>query len=283
VPDARVTARQARGLEFALRSGPIDRVHERVTRREAISAEETRRLEQRIADLEQALAARDEFIATVGHELRNPLSPLFLQVQQLIEAQQAPGCPPSPEWLAVRLQGLATRLYRFVDTLNRLLDISRMQAGRIELITEEVDLAQVAAEVCSGMEREIRVAKSPLHVDLSRAVGIWDRLRLEQIVGNLLSNAIRYGAGHPIEVRVACGPGVASLSVRDRGIGIAEPDLDRIFERFERVSGPRTAGGFGVGLWVVRRLCRALEGEVAVQSKLGQGSLFTVTLPRSKD
>jgi signal transduction histidine kinase len=112
------------------------------------------------------------------------------------------------------------------------------------------------------------------------AVGLWDRLRLEQIVSNLLNNASKFGAGHPIEIRVRAGNGVSRLELEDHGIGIDAPDQARIFERFERAVPTRNYGGFGLGLWIVRRIAEALGGSVSVESRLGRGSKFTVVLPQ---
>jgi signal transduction histidine kinase len=112
-----------------------------------------------------------------------------------------------------------------------------------------------------------------------RVRGIWDRIALEQITDNLLSNAIKYGAGQPIEITLMSDGKTASLRVQDNGIGISEADQARIFGRFERAVTRRAHGGFGIGLWVVRQLVDAMGGDIAVLSKPGSGSTFTVTLP----
>jgi signal transduction histidine kinase len=239
--------------------------------------------QRRIAQLEEALAARDEFIATVGHELRNPLAPILLQIERLIEAPSSSAAEPVPEWMRARLRAISSGLHRFVEVLNRLLDISRMQAGHIDLVLEDVDLAEVTREVCTRFERELAAARSELAVHVAPVVGRWDRLRLEQIATNLLSNAIRYGAGRPIEVRVEADAASARLIVRDEGVGIAEQDFELIFRRFERVSSSRSSGGLGMGLWLVQTICRALGGSIEVRSRLGEGSTFIVTLPRGCD
>jgi signal transduction histidine kinase len=133
------------------------------------------------------------------------------------------------------------------------------------------------------MERETAASQSLLTVHArERVMGRWDRLRLEQICSNLLSNAVRYGLGNPIDITVTTQGATAVLEIRDRGLGIPADELEIIFERFERGSRSRQTGGFGVGLWVVKKLCRALGGDVEVQSKPGQGSTFTITLPRDE-
>ena len=109
--------------------------------------------------------------------------------------------------------------------------------------------------------------------------GMWDRLRLEQICRNLLSNAIRFGAGRPIEIQVAGDAELATLEVCDHGVGIPADHQARVFERFERGAGQRS-GGFGIGLWLVRNICAAMKGTVSIVSEPGEGACFTVTLPR---
>jgi signal transduction histidine kinase len=114
------------------------------------------------------------------------------------------------------------------------------------------------------------------------AVGRWDRTRLEQIVANLLANAVKYGAGAPIEVALEIDDGAVALSVRDHGIGISVSDQQRIFDRFERAVSERHHGGLGLGLWVTRHMAEAMGGSVRVESVPGAGSTFVVTLPRDR-
>jgi signal transduction histidine kinase len=239
-------------------------------------------LRARIITLEQALRARDEFISTVGHELKNPLSPVFIHAEQILKgAREAPGGVVSTEWLIPRLESFTHRFRRFLQTLNRILDVSRISSGKISLHIEDVDIVEVMREIMSSMERELIASKSALTLHAEgEVVGRWDRLRLEQICGNLLSNAIRYGLSRPIDIFIEAHGDTATLTVRDRGMGIAEEDQARIFDRFERATGVSRTGGFGVGLWVVKKLCTAMGGDIAVQSTISEGSTFTVTLPR---
>jgi signal transduction histidine kinase len=243
------------------------------------------RLEHQVATLQQAVLARDEFIAMLGHELRNPLSPIYLQVQVLLEQiRRHRGEPIEASWLEPKVELLAKRLARFLERLNHLLDISRATVDRIELELETVDLASVVRELVNSFDRELTVSESPLiFVANEPVMGAWDRLRLEQIVGNLISNAIRYGSGKPIEVRVESDERAARIVVRDHGIGIADSDQQRIFERFERAVPRPRVGSFGIGLWLVRKLCSAMGGTVSVASRVGEGAEFTVALPRRRD
>jgi signal transduction histidine kinase len=236
---------------------------------------------RRVAELENTVRAHEEFLSTLGHELRNPLSPLCMQAEYLRDAaHNSESGSVAVDWLVPQLDRFGWRLRKFIDLLNRIMDVSRLSAGQVTLELEPVDLAYVSRDVCTAWDRELSAAKCELSLHADAAVmGTWDRMRIEQIVSNLLSNAIRYGAGKPIHVSVRATASHAHFSVRDQGIGIAEQDRDRIFQRFERVSSQRHAGGFGIGLWIVLQSCVAMGGSIDVRSQLGVGSEFIVTLP----
>jgi PAS domain S-box-containing protein len=239
----------------------------------------------RVQELQNAVASRDEFIATVAHELRNPIAPLTFQLRLAIEkAEQiaSAGEPMPVDWVQSQLRRMEQRLHRLLETLDRLLDVSRLSTGRIDLQPEPTDLAVAVREVVSALDAELAVARCKLTItERAQATGLWDRLRVEQICRNLLSNAIRFGAGRPIDVVIDADPQLATLQVRDLGVGIEPDQQARIFERFERGLEQRS-GGFGIGLWVVNSICVAMGGTITVDSALGEGARFTVTLPRRK-
>jgi anti-sigma regulatory factor (Ser/Thr protein kinase) len=171
---------------------------------------------------------------------------------------------------------------RIAKLVASLLDVSRITAGRLDLEVEEVDLATVVQEVLSRHEEELQAAGCALTVRCAGpAVGTWDRLRLDQVVTNLVSNAVKYGAGRPVEVLVRADDHTATLMVRDHGIGIPPEHQKRIFDRFERVVSGRHYGGFGLGLWIVRQIVEAFGGSIDVASQPGEGSTFTVQFPRT--
>jgi signal transduction histidine kinase len=240
-------------------------------------------LRRRIAELERALSVRDEVIGTLGHELRNPLSPVYLQLGQVIETLEE-GVAPDRDWLLAKLAAVRTRFESFLASLDRLLEASR-PGGALSLEPERLDLGQLVREVCAGMQSQLDAARSELVFTVTGPLsGRWDRLRLQQIVWNLLTNAVRYGAGGPIHVEVAGLPDRASLVVKDHGIGISDEDQARIFEPYQRgAAGKKSSGGFGLGLWIVRRLTDAMGGTIAVESRPGEGATFTVTLPALGD
>ncbi|MES1208601.1 MAG: ATP-binding protein, partial [Pseudomonadota bacterium] len=137
-------------------------------------------------------------------------------------------------------------------------------------------------EAAQRFTADAMAAKCTMKLDLSDPlVGTWDEARLDQIVTNLLGNAIKYGAGGVIEVEGRSEGDSVRLTVRDHGIGISAPDQQRIFHRFERASGQRQHPGLGLGLWITSELCKALGGRITVASALGAGAAFTITLPRS--
>ena len=235
------------------------------------------------AEAGEAVRLRDEFLSIASHELKTPLTPIQLQVGSLrrrlddVVAGRAPR--PWVEERLVRIERQSDRLERLV---NELLDVSRIRAGRLTLAFEPVDLAAVVRDVHEHLEDSGRAerAGSPIVLQLQDGViGTWDRLRVEQVVENLLSNALKYGAGKPIEVTVESHGDDALLRVVDRGLGIAPDDQDRIFGRFERAVSARNYGGLGLGLYIVAHVVRALHGRIEVRSEPGHGAAFVVTLP----
>jgi signal transduction histidine kinase len=176
------------------------------------------------------------------------------------------------------VDGQIDRLHSLLGTL---LDVSRVSAGKLTLDLCEVDLAEVVREVAGRLEPEAASRATTIRVGAEAAIGRWDRARLDQVVTNLLTNALKYGGGRPVVVEVLAQPGVAVLRVRDQGIGIAPEDLSTVFNEFERAGNAAPFSGLGLGLWIVRKLVAAHGGEVSVESALGQGSTFTVRLPRN--
>jgi signal transduction histidine kinase len=229
--------------------------------------------------LEQALRARDEFLSIAAHELRNPMHSLLLQVSAAVQVARQQGAAP----LVRRLERVQQIVDRYVKRASLLLDVGRMNATGMLPQLESVDFAEVVREVVQSYAPEATFNRSPLQVKVPATLpGRWDRLALEQIVSNLISNAIKFGAGAPIEVSLAQDPEAASVrfEVRDHGIGIADVDQERIFGRFERLSAqPGHPAGAGVGLWLVRGLVEAHGGSISVHSSAAQGATFAVVLP----
>ncbi|HEV8547961.1 MAG TPA: HAMP domain-containing sensor histidine kinase, partial [Polyangiaceae bacterium] len=248
----------------------------------AITAEKQRSLARERAareDAERGVELREEFLALVSHELRTPLTPLELQLEGLLRA-----LPPENDALRPRLERAKRQSARLVRLVDELLDSSRLAGGRLELSRERFDCGELAREILERARDEATRAGSLLSLKAEGSlVGVWDRERLGEALGHLLSNAIKYGRGGPIELSLSGAPGGVEITCADRGIGIEAAALSRIFERFERAVPDRNHGGLGLGLYVARAIARAHGGDIAVESGLGVGSTFTLRLPRDAE
>jgi signal transduction histidine kinase len=224
---------------------------------------------------------RDDFLHVAGHELKTPLAALLLQLDGMLRQAQRGQFAAQPELLRERLVKTRTQAQRLERLVGELLDVSRLSSGQLVLELEEVDLAGLAREVTERLGEQAQRAGCALTVSGPEApvVGRWDRLRVDQVLTNLLANAFKYGVGKPIELRLERVGPAARVVVRDHGIGIAAADQARIFERFERAVSDSHYGGLGLGLWICRQIVEALGGTIAVESALGQGSTFVVMLP----
>jgi signal transduction histidine kinase len=227
-----------------------------------------------------AIRLREEFLSIASHELRTPITAIQLHVQELLRTLARHPEGIAPERLRRSLEVADRQVKRQMHMVNELLDVSRMGAGRLVLRPEPVDLAILVREVAERFEQELARTGSRLTVEAPAPVpGRWDRLRLEQVVTNLVSNAVKYGQGKPIGLTVEAADGRARLAVRDAGLGIAPEHLERVFGRFERAVSERHYGGFGLGLWIAREIIESMGGHISVSSQLGVGSTFRVELP----
>jgi PAS domain S-box-containing protein len=232
-------------------------------------------------EAQQAIRARDEFLSIASHELRTPLTPLQIHFQRLLR-QPGDEILAAPARLQHTLERCERQVRRLEALIDNLLDVSRISSGRLRLQPETVDLADVVRDVSGRFTEELTAAGCELLLDSDQpVVGHWDRLRLEQVVTNVLGNAIKYGGGKPIEIRVEETPETGRLRIQDHGIGIEGDDLTRIFRRFQRAVSSRSYGGLGLGLYITRQIVDAHCGSIEVESTPGAGSVFTVELPRA--
>jgi signal transduction histidine kinase len=244
--------------------------------------EHNARLIAEVARLTEAVEARDAFLAVAAHELRNPMTPIIGRIQILARAARRPDF--QVERLVQGLDQLEWLIARYLKRANVLLDVSRITSGKLTLDRVPVDVCEVAREVIENFRPLRQHADSELALDLpgEPVVVSGDRLAIEEILDNLVSNAMKYGANEPILLRIGLEEEqrCAVIRVSDSGSGISADDQARIFERFERAIQPgEHLRGFGVGLWIVRQLCQGMEGSVRVDSSPGQGSTFSVSLP----
>ena len=231
-------------------------------------------------EAQRAIELRDEFLSIASHELRTPLTSMQLMVSGMQRTIKRPDM--TLDKVSDKLVSLDRHVGRLTDLVNALLDVSRASAGRLQLELDDVDLVAVVRDVTARFQPDLANAGCFLSMQLpDELVGRWDPMRLDQVVTNFLSNAIKYGAGKPIEVGVRQESDRAILTVRDHGIGIAEADQRRIFERYGRAVSAEHYGGLGLGLWIVRVYVDAMGGSIHVASEPGRGSLFTVELPLS--
>jgi PAS domain S-box-containing protein len=237
--------------------------------------------ERALAGAREAVRARDVFLAVAAHELRTPLTPLRLELESLQRAARGQRASRlTPEAIATRAGSMERHLTRLTGLVTDLLDVARIAGGKLEMVLGEVELGALVREVVARHAVEIARAGSAVSVKADApVVGVWDRARLEQVVENLLTNALKYGRAQPIEIEVSAAGGRARLAVRDRGIGVPPESRERIFDQFERAASERHYGGLGLGLWLVREIVAALGGSVRVESEVGVGSTFTVELP----
>jgi PAS domain S-box-containing protein len=272
-----VCGRTVGGLTFSAPSGrtysraDLDLVV-RLARRAALAMEN----EGLYRAAQDALHTREEFLAVAAHEIRGPITAIMLAVQSL-RAGLVDATARS------RMSGViereARRLARLVDEL---LDLGKLRAGQLHFQLEEVDLAEVVREVTGRLSTEVARSGSSLTIHSERVVGTWDRLRVDQVVTNLVTNAVKFGLGKPIEITVAAEAGWARLAVHDGGIGIAPDMRQRIFQPFERAVPMRQYGGLGVGLYIVRTIVDGLGGRVRIEGGPGEGSIFTVEIPQAR-
>lgn len=234
----------------------------------------------RIGELEAALSARDGFLNLAAHELKTPITALQLYVDGLLRALKKGALPPEDvERRIHKVREQSVRLDRLVSSL---LDVSR--ASALPVYPEPIDLTELSLTVIERYREEAARAKCPVDFRTGGPVfGKWDRPRLEQLLGNLLANAIQYAPGGPICVSVLQDGPVARLAVIDHGPGVVLADRARIFERFSRVGRTGPAGAFGLGLWIAKQIAESHGGVIGVSGEPGAGATFMVVLPRLRE
>ncbi len=233
------------------------------------------------AAAEEAIRSRDEFLSIASHELFTPITSLMLSLEAMLPAASGAAGEALDARAMRKLLDLVLRQgRRLIRLIGDLLDVSRIQTGRLVLQLGEVELGALVHEVVERHEPDIARSRCTVSVNACDPVhGRWDRSRLDQVVTNLLSNSMKFGAGKPVEIAIAAERGLARLIVRDRGIGIHTTLQARIFDRFERAVSSEHYGGLGLGLYISRRIVEAHGGSIRVESELEVGSTFTVELP----
>jgi predicted ATPase/signal transduction histidine kinase len=244
-------------------------------RRMALAIDNVRLLEE----TQRALHLREEFLRIASHELRTPLASLRLSAQGLLRATEQHRAV-SPEILDRTLHRMLDNTARLEQLTSELLDVTRIEQDRLQLNPTEIALDAIVREAVDHIEAELAAVGSSVSIECATpVVGRWDPSRLEQVVTNLLINAAKFGAGKPIEIRIDQLGAAARLTVTDHGIGIDPARQPYVFDRFERAVPSSRYGGLGLGLYIVRSIVVAHGGTITVDSELGAGSTFTLTLP----
>jgi PAS domain S-box-containing protein len=256
------------------RYGPADLdLADELARRTALAIENA----QLYRGAQEALRVREDFLSIAAHEIRGPITSLHLSIQALRKSS------PTSRMMGRLLDVIERDDKQLIRLVDELLDVTRIRGGRLHFELEKVDLAEITREVTARLGPDLARSGSSLSVATQgELVGLWDRTRLDQVVTNLVSNAVKYGLGKPIEVSAEGDDERATLVVRDHGIGIEPRAKDRIFDPFARAVSARNYGGLGLGLYIVRTIVDAFGGTVKVDSAPQAGSTFTVVLPRLK-
>ncbi|MDB5760071.1 MAG: hybrid sensor histidine kinase/response regulator [Burkholderia sp.] len=234
-------------------------------------------------ELEHAVKMRDDFMSIVAHELRTPLNTLFLESQlrrmQLGRGNMAAFEPSQLEAMFARDDRQIRNMVRLIEDM---LDVSRIRSGTLSVRPVKTELSRLLQRVIDDLGQQAAAVGSAISLHAPQPVdGWWDEFRIEQVMVNLLTNALRYGGGKPVEVSLSPTPRGAHIDVRDHGIGISPDDRERIFQQFERAGGGRSADGLGLGLFITQQLVEAHGGSIRVASEPGVGSVFSLELPHA--
>ncbi|HAK90123.1 signal transduction histidine kinase [Massilia sp. UYP32] len=261
----------------------------RETRRQMLALEQSRQeqevllreLNQTQQELQRSLRMRDEFMSLVAHELRTPLNTLFLETQmRSLQLKRGNTAAFGAQQMEAMIQRDERQIKSMIRLIDDMLDVSRMRSGKLSIRPAQVELMNLLERVVSDLSLQAATTGSSLTLRPHDGVtGCWDEFRVEQVIVNLLTNALRYGCGQPVEVSVERSGDMVRIDVRDQGKGIASSDLERIFEPYERGARNGEPKGLGLGLYISRQLAISHGGELRVTSKPGEGSVFSLVLP----
>ncbi|RYZ71538.1 MAG: hypothetical protein EOP09_04515 [Proteobacteria bacterium] len=244
---------------------------------------ELRRAEVKLND---ALRMRDEFLTMVSHELKTPLTSLRLYSQlQKRKIQRSDVSVYDESSVQKLVDSVDRQTGRLSRLINEMFDVSRITTGKLQLRREQIDLEEVIRFAIARVTEENDWAEGLIEFNSTGSMhGYWDPIRVEQVITNLLTNAMRFGRGSQIVIELTqAKAGQARIRVKDQGIGIPRDRLEKIFDRFEQTPTSRNLDGIGVGLYISRQIIDAHEGKIWAESKKGVGSTFTVELPVATD
>ncbi len=234
---------------------------------------------------QKAIATREEFLNIASHELKTPITSMQIQFQSAMRMiRKKNSAVFEPANVEKRISLAIRQLEKMQKLIEEMLDSSRISLGKFEIQREPIDLRHMVKELIERYEEQFRARNISVLADLGAEKVIeyeGDEYRLEQVFSNLLNNAIKYGDGGPIEIQFLCADHQILFSVKDHGAGIAEENLPKVFERYERLVSSNNISGLGLGLYISKNIVEAHGGEISVESVVGEGSTFTVKLPQS--
>jgi two-component system, chemotaxis family, CheB/CheR fusion protein len=239
------------------------------------------RVQERTAELAESLKVRDEFLSVASHELKTPLTSLKLQLQ-ITDYNTNPekNISPTPQELSQSLRIALRQVDSLTNLIENLLDISRVRTGRFTLTPVEVDLSELTKIIVDHLSNQIVAAKIKIELRIENGIkGFWDRHRLEQVITNLLTNAVKYAPASHVVITTKRTENSAFLEVQDTGPGIPADKLTKVFERFERAGASQNVAGLGLGLFIAKKIVESHRGNIQVKSELRKGTQFLIELP----
>jgi signal transduction histidine kinase len=232
--------------------------------------------------LKDAIRYRDDFLSIASHELKTPITSLSLQLQlteRSIDAER--NTAPSPKKLAQVLDLSRKQINRLTFLIEDLFDVSRIQTGKLNFIFEKIHLSILVRDMVDRYVEQLKKTQTSLEIDIEEDIYIkGDYPRLEQVMDNLISNAIKYAPGSPLTIQLRSEAEKAILVVKDSGLGIAKDKQEKIFDRYERATESKNISGLGLGLFIVREIVKAHSGIVLLESDKGQGAKFIIEFPK---
>jgi PAS domain S-box-containing protein len=232
-------------------------------------------------DAQEAIRKRDEFFSIASHELKTPITSLKMLMQLTqrgVDLKE--GTVPSAEKLSKMLSTSVKQVERLAVLVEDMLDVVKIRAGKLSFNLEQFNFSDLLKEATEQFSDALTTAKCPLELQLQPdVIGIWDRTRIEQVMVNLISNAVKYAPGSTIKIEASCQGDIVKLLVQDFGPGIPLDQQNKIFERFERAVASRNINGLGLGLFIVKQIVEAHHGTIRVISELGKGTCFIVEMP----
>jgi len=238
-------------------------------------------LQEAKAQLQRAVSMRDDFMSMIAHELRNPLNSVYLQAQLRRRMLAAPK-PPDSQTMLKMVERDERQIRSMVRLLDDMLDVSRARTGKLAIVPAPYDLVASTTAVVEAIQEQANASGVTVTLAAPDALPmVGDEFRIEQVVTNLMTNALRYGQGKPVAVTVGVRETEpeAFVSVRDQGMGVKPEDQERIFEQFERTEGTAQIAGLGLGLYIARQIAQAHQGRLEIRSSPGEGAEFILSLP----